>query len=282
MTGERVSPQSPSNLHEPTVRGYGEVWAHVPRQPARVAQELFEVTFALMPPADLRDGEGFDLGCGAGRFARAIAPHVRKLHCIDVNESAIAAARANLDGRDNVAFHVAGVDEIPLGDGSQDFGYSIGVLHHIPDTESALASCVAKLKPGAPFLVYIYYAFDNRAWWYRALWRVSDVVRRGVCRLPYGPRNAVSTMIALIVYWPLSRAALLLERLGFDVEGFPLSFYRRIPGKALRSCSLDRFGTVLEQRFSRSEIRTMMTRAGLVDIAFNDGPPWWIACGRKG
>ena len=39
---------------------------------------------------------------------------------------------------------------------SMDFGYSLGVLHHIPDTKEALQKCVSKLKPGAPFLVYLY------------------------------------------------------------------------------------------------------------------------------
>jgi hypothetical protein len=43
-----------------------------------------------------------------------------------------------------------------------DFGYSLGVLHHLPDPRAGLAACVTKLKPGAPMLVYIYYAFDNR------------------------------------------------------------------------------------------------------------------------
>jgi SAM-dependent methyltransferase len=272
---------SVANRDERTVRGFGDVWAHVPQGAHCVPRDLFETTFRLMPLAPLHDGEGFDLGCGAGRWAVAVAPQVRKLHCIDINESAIAAARATLARVDNAEFHVAGVDSIPLADASQDFGYSLGVLHHIPDTEAALASCIAKLKPGAPFLLYLYYAFDNRPWWFRGLWRTSDLVRRAVCRLPYGPRNAVSTAIALLAYWPLSRTAGLFERLGFDVEGFPLSFYRNTRTSALRSDSLDRFGTALEHRFTRAEIEAMMKRVGLTGIAFNDEPPWWVAYGRK-
>jgi ubiquinone/menaquinone biosynthesis C-methylase UbiE len=62
----------------------------------------------------------------------------------------------------NCEFHLASVDEIPLPDSSQDFGYSLGVLHHIPDTQLALNACVKKLKLGAPFLLYCYYRFDNR------------------------------------------------------------------------------------------------------------------------
>ena len=48
-----------------------------------------------------------------------------------------------------------------------DFGYSLGVLHHLEDTQAGMAACVRKLKPGAPFLVYIYYALENRPIWFR-------------------------------------------------------------------------------------------------------------------
>lgn len=40
--------------------------------------------------------------------------------------------------------------------------YFLGVLHHVPDTQAAIRSCVGLLKPGAPLLLYFYYAFDNR------------------------------------------------------------------------------------------------------------------------
>lgn len=44
------------------------------------------------------------------------------------------------------------VDELPMDDESMDFAYSLGVLHHVPDTASGIKSCVEKLKPGATFL----------------------------------------------------------------------------------------------------------------------------------
>jgi SAM-dependent methyltransferase len=181
----------------------------------------------------------------------------------------------------NVAYHQATVDAIPLTDGSQDFGYSLGVLHHVPDTEAGLRSCTAKLKPGAPFLLYLYYAFDNRPGWFRGLWMLSEVARGTISRLPFQARRRVSDLIALGAYWPLSRMAGLLERLGRDVGNFPLSFYRRSSLKTLRADSLDRFGTPLEQRFSRVEIDAMMRRAGLERITFLEHAPFWTAVGYK-
>ena len=45
--------------------------------------------------------------------------------------------------------------------------------------------------------------------------------------------------------------------------------------------ALDRFGTRLEHRFSRSELQAMMERCGLIDIRFREEMPHWVACGIK-
>jgi SAM-dependent methyltransferase len=58
-----------------------------------------------------------------------------------------------------------------------DFAFSLGVLHHVPDTQKAICTIAEKLKRGAPFLIYLYYAFDNRPSWYRALWAMSNSIR---------------------------------------------------------------------------------------------------------
>jgi SAM-dependent methyltransferase len=272
-----------ATIDAPTVEGFGEEWAAFDQtgQDPRERASEFERYFSVFPFDGLEHSEGFDLGCGSGRWAALAAKRVGHLHCVDPAEKALAVARANLAGQPNASFHLAGSDNIPLADGSQDFGYSLGVLHHTPDTEAALAKCVAKLKPGAPFLVYLYYAFDNQPWWFRQIWRVSDVGRRVISRLPFGPRKALSEALALTVYWPLARSARLAEKLGANVRPFPLSDYRRRSFYAMRTDALDRFGTRLEKRFTRTEIEAMMRRCGLGDIVFREDAPFWCACGRK-
>ena len=243
---------------------------------------MFEAYFSVFPWEMLpEDAVGFDLGCGSGRWAMLVAPRVGKLHCIDPSAAALNIAKINLKDRPNCRFHVAGVDDIPLDDGSADFGYSLGVLHHIPDTETGVKSCVAKLKRGAPFLLYLYYKFDNRPWWFRLVWRTSEVGRSLISRAPYPIRYLLSQVIALTVYLPLSRFSLLLEKLGFDVDSVPLSFYRDRDFYILRTDALDRFGTKLEKRFTKDEIRGMMERAGLEKISFSDRPPYWCASGYR-
>lgn len=144
-----------------------------------------------------------------------------------------------------------------------------------------MKACVEKLKSGAPFLVYLYYAFDNQPVWFRLLWKLSEVGRSLISRLPFRLKSVVCQLIAALVYFPLARLARLAEKLGRDVTSFPLSWYRDISFYAMCNDALDRFGTRLEQRFTREQIRQMMEAAGLERIEFNSQQPYWCAVGYK-
>jgi ubiquinone/menaquinone biosynthesis C-methylase UbiE len=272
------------NLDERTVAGFGDEWSTFD-QTAVSAGELdtiFRAYFAQFPWDELPpQAEGFDLGCGSGRWARLVAGRVGVLHCIDASPAALEVARRGLRDATNCRFHVASVDAIPLQDGSMDFGYSLGVLHHVPDTAGAIAAAARALKPGAPLLLYLYYALENRPWWYRALWQASDRARRVVAAMPHGAKLVGSTAIAAAVYLPLARGARALERRGRAVDALPLSFYRERSFYTMRTDAYDRFGTRLEQRFTADQIRAMMSAAGLRDISFSPEPPFWCAVGRR-
>jgi SAM-dependent methyltransferase len=273
-----------ANIDQHTVDGFGEEWSAFTQAdlPAEEQRRIFDAYFEPFPFEELAaDAEGFDFGCGSGRWADIVHERVGLLHCIDASEKALDVCRHTLADAPNVRFHLSGPDSIPLGAQSQDFGYSLGVLHHIPDTKAAMQACVDLLKPGAPFLAYLYYDFDNRPVWFRALWKASDAVRRVISDRPFPQRKLATTLIAGAVYWPLARTSLLLEKAGVKVGALPLSFYRNASFYVMRTDALDRFGTRLEQRFSRTAIAKMMEECGLRDIRFRDGEPYWVACGRK-
>ena len=274
---------SQRNVHPKTVEGFGEEWAaYTQNLPPEEHQRMFGLYFGIFPFEELPpNAEGFDLGCGSGRWAELARQRVGFLHCIDPSEKALEVTRQRLKDARNVDFLLADVGSIPLADGSQDFGYSLGVLHHIPDPAQGLAACVVKLKPGAPFLLYIYYALENRPAWFRALWKATNSARSVISRLPFGLRKTLTVGIAATVYWPLARAATLAERAGVDPRSFPLAAYRNSSFYTMRTDALDRFGTRLEHRFTRHQIERMMLAAGLGDIVFQDGIPYWVAVGRR-
>ena len=273
-----------SNSDAETVRGFGEEWSQFDQSDLRMVeqQSLFDRYFRVFPWETLpRDAAGFDMGCGSGRWARLVAPRVRLLICIDASEAALEVAKRSLKDQPNCEFRLASVDDLDLDDASMDFGYSLGVLHHIPDTAAGIRSCVQKLKPGAPFLLYVYYALENRPRWYRTVWRATDLVRRFVSRLPFKSRYLLTQGIAALVYYPLARFSLLLEKTGISVSGIPLSSYRKCSFYSMRTDALDRFGTRLEKRYTKNEIRSMMQAAGLERISFNNSSPYWCAIGYR-
>ena len=271
------------NQDKNTVEGFGDEWSRFDQSdlPEDEQRLLFDEYFSVFPWKYIsKDSVGFDLGCGTGRWAKFIAPNVKKLICIDPS-NALDIAKKNLSNFDNCVFDSATVDEMPMQDNSMDFGYSLGVLHHVPDTALGIKQCVKKLKIGAPLLLYLYYRFDNRPWWFRLIWFVTDLLRRIVSKMPYKLRYFSSQIISIIVYLPLARFALFLEKLNFNVSNFPLSSYKNLSFYTMRTDALDRFGTRLEQRFTRKEIKNMMQNAGLENIEFSNSKPFWVAVGYK-
>jgi len=271
------------NEEKTVIKNFGEEWQKFDQSKLnnKDAEAIFNKYFALFPWHLLpKQSVGFDLGCGSGRWALLVAPRVGLLHCIDPS-SAVNIAQKNLKNLPNCIVHQAGVDNIPLPDNSADFGYSLGVLHHVPDTAEGIKKCVMKLKKGAPFLIYLYYSFENRPVWFRYIWLCSELGRRCISRLPFVLKNIVCQLIAITIYYPLSRFAGLFEKIGFSVDSFPLSAYRDKGLYVLQTDALDRFGTKLEQRFSQKEIHKMLKDAGLEKIIFNDHAPYWCAVGIK-
>ncbi len=273
-----------NNIDKNTVDSFGAEWSRFSQDQLGAAEHVavFESYFSVFPWQDLSaDSEGFDMGCGSGRWAKLVAPRVGTLHCVDASPEALNVARRNMAGITNVDFINNGVAECPLPDDSQDFGYSLGVLHHIPDTTAAMESCTRMLKPGAPFLVYLYFRFDNKPAWYAWLWRASNIARVLISRCPEWLKLPLTDLIAVTLYFPLARMAGLAEKMGANVKNWPLSSYRNNSFYTMRTDSRDRFGTPLEQRFTRDEITRMMEKSGLERITFSEETPFWCAVGYK-
>lgn len=278
---------SDKNVDPQVAQGFGDEWSTFRQDEKNLAREergaIFKDYFGIFPwhllPAG--GGTGADIGCGTGRWATMVAPHVAHLHLIDASPDALAVARENLRGNKNVSFHIGSVGELPLPMHSLDFAFSLGVLHHVPDTQGAIQAIAERLKGGAPFLVYLYYAFDNRPAWYRRLWALSNAVRLLVSRLPHRMRIIISEIIAATVYWPLARLAAFLTPFRASKDSLPLSWYADKSFYVMRTDAYDRFCTRLEKRFTRVQIQQMLERAGFEQIQFSDKPPYWCAVGMK-
>jgi len=104
---------------------------------------------------DLRGKRVLDAGCGMGRFAEIAADAGAEVHAVDLSTAVEAAAR-NFAGRTNVHLYQGDIMNLPFADATFDFIYSIGVLHHTPDTRKAFLSLVPLLKPGGRISIWVY------------------------------------------------------------------------------------------------------------------------------
>lgn len=273
------------NKDQKVIEDFGDEWTDFTYESKTIDQAELEKNFfqyfSIFPWNNIpNDAEGFDMGCGSGRWAQFVAPKVHSLNCIEPSK-ALDIAKVNLQKLDNISFFHETTDSCSLNDQSQDFGYCLGVLHHIPDTQQALSDCARLLKQGAPFLLYLYYNLDNKPIWYRYIWKLSDFVRNIISILPRPIKKVFCLLIAALIYFPLSRLALFIELFGFNVSNFLLSDYRNKPFYQMRNDALDRFGTRLEQRFSRQQIEDMLLESGFQDISFSEEMPFWTSISYK-
>ncbi|MBX2972245.1 MAG: class I SAM-dependent methyltransferase [Flavobacteriales bacterium] len=267
---------------ERTIGAFGEEWEKFstfdPAEIEHVGAEYFDI----VPPELLGPQVvAMDLGCGSGRWTRYLAGRVGHVEALDPSEAVFHAANTHGD-LPNVRWNQADVGGIPFADGTFDLIICLGVLHHVPDTAGALARLVPKLKPGGHLLLYLYYALDGRGPLFRALFALSGLFRRVISAMPGGLKRLVCDVIAFTVYVPACGLARMARAVGIKGwQRLPLSYYHDKSLTVLRNDALDRFGTPLEQRFTRAEVERMMRDAGLTSIVFSPAAPYWHALGRR-
>jgi len=125
-------------------------------------------------PEDLAGKLVLDVGCGMGRFAEVATRWGAHVVGIDLSLASEVAAK-NLADRTATIFQ-ADVFKLPFAPNSFDYIYSIGVLHHTPNSEQAFKALPPLLKPGGKIAIWLYSSYNP---WYR----MSDVYRNVTKRM---------------------------------------------------------------------------------------------------
>ncbi len=271
------------NADPEVIKSFGEEWQKFDSFDERDFQRLGQMYFDILPASMVSKSTTLlDVGCGTGRWSKYLADKVGFVDCVDPSKAIFVADRM-LKDYNNVRLTRASADRLPFNDNEFDMVMSIGVLHHIPDTLQAMKECVKKVKPGGYFYVYLYYSFENRSLFYKGMFEVTHLLRKIVSHLPSKLKRIVCDILAVFLYMPfvlLSRAfyAIGLKKLAGMIV---LSDYRDKSFHIIRNDSLDRFGTKLEQRFSKKEIESMMHQSGVKEIQFSPQSPFWHVIGVK-
>ena len=276
------------NLDQQVIDSFGHEWAAFDYAESETDDALYSQFSAYCTPIDLtqfssKSSVAADFGAGSGRWASRLLPHFSLVYALEPSDGAIKVLKKKFskESRMTILQETVGANSIPAG--SLDLAMSLGVLHHIPDTALAIKDVASKIKGGGVFLCYLYYKLENKPLYYRGLFWASNSLRWVISRLPYAMRRLIAQIIAGVIYLPLARTSKLLESRGKDVSNFPLHHYANMPFVMLQNDALDRFGTRLEQRFSKKEITEMLGKAGfdLSTLKFSDVEPFWTFSVKK-
>jgi SAM-dependent methyltransferase len=276
------------NLDQEVINSFGHEWAAFDYSESESDEALDEQFLAYCAPIDLYQFDtdsavAADFGAGSGRWAARLLPYFSLIYALEPSDGAnqVLSNKFKNETRVKILQETVGANSIPSG--SLDLAMSLGVLHHIPDTGLAIKDVASKIKGGGAFLCYLYYKLENKPLYYRGLFWTSNSLRWVISRLPYAIRRLIAKIIARVIYLPLARTAKLLSSNGKNVSNFPLHHYANMPFVMLQNDALDRFGTRLEQRFSKKEITAMLDNAGfdLSTLKFSDVEPFWTFSVKK-
>ena len=261
---------------------FGERWVKFDQETIKSELiKIFNQYFSIFPWSKINNHSvGIDVGSGSGRWAQFVLPYVKKLYCLEPSKAAIEISKKKLSNFTNCEFINKPAENInEIENHSLDFAYSLGVLHHVPDIEKTIDSICIKLKNDATFLAYIYYNLKYRGPIYKILFFIANILRIIISRLPFKLKFIFSDLLAVFFYLPLSKISSFLSYLNIKSTNLPLSFYKNLSFYTLRSDSLDRFGTKVENRFSKDEILEIFLKSGVTDIIFSENEPYWTFCG---
>jgi ubiquinone/menaquinone biosynthesis C-methylase UbiE len=271
------------NINLEVVKSFGEEWNKFNQFSKKSIEKICAEYFDIVDDTIVnKDTYMIDIGCGTARWSEYFLDKAGFIEAVDPSD-AIFAADKLLQNADNIRITKASIETLPWPDETFDFGMSIGVLHHVPDTKQALIDCIKKIKKGGYFYVYLYYKLENRGFLFKKIFLLANLVRKIVYRMPPTLKKLTCDILAVFTYMPFVFLARLFYALGLTrvANEIPLSAYADKDFYIIRNDALDRFGTKLEQRFTKAEITSMMKEAGLDDIKFGEQNAFWHAIGKK-
>ena len=121
----------------------------------QIRTQLFGRAFTAEALAALADPSWTvaDLGCGTGDAASLLAASVNKVIAVDREPAMLRAARKRLEDTENVDFHAADLESLPLETASVDVAFILLVLHHLEDPQKAVNEAARILKPKGTLVV---------------------------------------------------------------------------------------------------------------------------------
>jgi SAM-dependent methyltransferase len=224
------------------------------------SQQMFhQLTYWKEP--QLKGKLVLDVGCGTGRYVDVAEKMGAIVVGVDLS-FAVDSAQKNLGSRNNVHLVQADIFHLPFRTKSFDVIYSLGVLHHTPDTKKAFSVLPDLLKPGGTIAVWVYARYFGQRW--------HDIIRtKFTSRLPKRLLHYLCmalTPLYLLYKIPVLRSFLQLI-FWYPADG---EFYRHWRWRWLDL--FDFYSPTYAHRHSYPEVWKWFEEARLVDIRLMETP----------
>jgi SAM-dependent methyltransferase len=274
---KRVDVAAFNDLHIETKKSFGFQWLRYRVTDHQENRDHFFRRTATTPET-IGKQLFFEAGCGMGRYLKVIGDEPTA-EAVGLDLS-LAVNRARAENRHNPFIHVVqgNIMQLPLRPRTFDHVYSIGVLHHTPDTKAAFQSIVKLAKPGGRVSIWVYHVWRHSdVSGFKAVhatvkgW-VTDGLRVITTRLPFPVLNALC-QLAAPVGWVQRR-----------IMNSPQPFRTLLSPFTLVNCSIhpeakvrildtfDWYSPRYQWKHTVPEVQGWFRDAGLVDIT-TDGFP---------
>lgn len=231
---------------------------------------------------DLAGRLTLDAGCGMGRFTEVAAGLGAEVVGLDLSRSVERAWRENRSRpplrRRNVHFVQGDLMRPPFAPGTFERIFSVGVLHHTPDTRRAFHSICPLLAPGGRIAIWVYRTYQpevpvglhKRAFEQVAEW-INDGVRAVTTRLPHSWLHQLCRA-AVPLGW-LKRQAGRHRALKVALWPLLLPPVSDHPDPQVRLCdTFDWLSPRFQWKHTTAEVRDWFAEAGLTDVRALEQP----------
>ncbi len=266
-----------------TAERYGFLWS---RQETAGADKKYHFDYMqeVIPEKIVRGSVGLDIGCGSGLDVFNMARNNSSVRIIgmDISDGIYAASHLNRDIK-NAALIKGSASDIPLKDGSCDFVYSFGALHHMPDHRRGFSEMARVLKSGSPCFLYLYEDHADNIIKYIGI-KIICFIRKVTVTMPpriiYGISFLLSPSCVLLFSYP----AKIFKRFRFTYglyEKMPFNFGTSL--FSLQGDIYDRFAAPVEFRFGRRDLckTLVMNNFTKINIIRLKAAAGWVAWAYK-
>jgi SAM-dependent methyltransferase len=273
-----ASPEPGGTLQARTIRDFGEQWTtYTDNSGYYGSAALFDDAFApFVSVADLKGTRIAEIGAGTGRFVAiflaAGAAHVRAVE----PSAAMDVIRRAFPPQPETSSRLELVEapgDCLAQDGSRDFVFSIGVLHHIPDPDPVCRAAYGALRPGGRFGAWLYGREGNGAYLF-----VFGLLHRVTRRLPHRALAALTWSLG----WALDLYIALCRILPLPLRHYARNVLAKLTRDKRRLVIYDQLNPAYAKYYRREEAVDLLRRAGFVEIQVHHRHGYsWTVMGRK-